>query len=360
MISTKSTITTSNNPPWYLEDDDSIDDDWFYASIKRYQQLSMFHLSYDIQSLDVLSHSNLLVVAGKFDLEQIELAVYQIPEKLIATCPLKEGLLHQRDFSFVAGARASSRDPVIQVKAVNGHGPLKIILLQKLRISSWKQKEQTDLLIQSHGLHLNRKPDFMKISKDMVVICEGTSVSILNISEFQLLHKLTLSSNVTGCDFDHKLTVCLSNGSISVFDIDSMKESTLRSVSKFISDIKCSSIKKSGPYQVACISESGQLAFFGNDDSGDLASFVPDMNDPLLNASVLRWCDNETIMVANMSQVIIFGVESSKLTKIFVHDAHKSFVSDCIPHPNMPKLIFSSDSRNRLHAWLYRDRKSVV
>ncbi|TRY68803.1 hypothetical protein TCAL_04671 [Tigriopus californicus] len=355
MIPTKSTISADNNPPWYLEDDDSMDDDWFYSSIKRYQQISMFHLSCDIQSLDVLARTNLLVLAGKFDLEQIELAVYEIPEKLTALCPLKEGLLHQRDFSFVAGSRTLSQDPVIQVKFVDVPGLLKVILLQKFKISSWERKTETDLLVISQELDLDRTPHFMDVSNKIIVISENSTMTVLNICQLQVLHKITLTNSVNGCSLSSSnLTICLSNGTVVDFNPDTMKKVRSTSVSTSFPKMKCSSMKKSGPYQLAFISEEDNLFFFKEHDPVPEAPFHPHPTG-LSNISAIKWNSDGTLIVSSLSQVIIFEVEVSKLTQIFVHDAHKSFIMDCIPHPTVPKLLFSSDSRKRLHAWLYNN-----
>ena len=76
--------------PW--DDDgasDSEEDDWLFSSLTCYNQLLMFHLNVQPQSVALAPGGNTLVVG---DGEKQELVVYRVPSKLVAGSKEKEGV----------------------------------------------------------------------------------------------------------------------------------------------------------------------------------------------------------------------------------------------------------------------------
>ena len=100
----------SINPPWFEgSEDDSEDDEWFYNSIKNYEQMCIYSIICKPAAIDIDVESRRLVIAGarsslrkpdKTDRRKFEIAVYSIPEKLVIYGNKeKEGLLSGRDLS---------------------------------------------------------------------------------------------------------------------------------------------------------------------------------------------------------------------------------------------------------------------
>ena len=143
-----------DDPPWIREgqdQDDEMDDEWFYASItrwdkgkvwncddgkanhlfSRYDHLCMYALSCRASSVAVSPDGGHLAVCGRViptsgaigegegESRVNELMVLSLPDKLLSSSPRQEGLTAKRDVAFKAGARETAHLPFLQVGLQN-------------------------------------------------------------------------------------------------------------------------------------------------------------------------------------------------------------------------------------------------
>lgn len=52
------------------------------------------------------------------------------------------------------------------------------------------------------------------------------------------------------------------------------------------------------------------------------------------------------------------GKDSFEILELFCHDGHKSDVLDSGPHPEIENLFLSSDVKNNLHAWSFKNKNT--
>ena len=92
-------------------------------------------------------------------------------------------------------------------------------------------------------------------------------------------------------------------------------------------------------------------------------SLPDELRDGVTN---FRWTGNGTgtssdppnLMVVTGTKIhvlIIGSSEDKKVSEIFCHDGHRAEILESVFHPGFRNLFFSSDSKNSLHAWSFKN-----
>eukprot|EP00095_Tigriopus_kingsejongensis_P006371 maker-scaffold42_size484952-snap-gene-3.32 protein:Tk06371 transcript:maker-scaffold42_size484952-snap-gene-3.32-mRNA-1 annotation:"hypothetical protein EHEL_021330" len=324
-------------------------------TLMAYHQLCMYHLTSQIRALAVSANRHLLCVAGDWETElQVDLAIYYIPEKLTTSSTYKEGLLPQRDFAFHAGAREGGQDGTIVQVMFQANAPsTTVILLQSNRISIWSHKRGTDLLEKIHTTDLKCSPPIsMKVHEDLIYVL-GTNWGLRLNLELKVTGQLDLGSEARLLTFQvdaSGLVVVTQPKKVSHYGLDLLEKP------------ETSVLDEAEINVLACdVYSRDRLAFISSDFRLHVAQ---DRTKPIIQTLAdvksvdgLSWVSADVIQLVSGSRIILFTVDGENVKDIFTHDPHKTLVTDCVHHPKVPNLFFSSDSANRLHAWRFDSGK---
>ena len=90
------------DPPWF-EDSDSENEDWMTENVNKYQHLFMYKLEHTPVKIKIHPEGKFVLLLSKTKKEVYELAIFKLPEKVLAVNSNEEGLLNSRELSLKCG-----------------------------------------------------------------------------------------------------------------------------------------------------------------------------------------------------------------------------------------------------------------
>ena len=114
----------------------------------------------------------------------VEIGLFSLPPKLLATCPVEQGLNNKRDFTLVAGARTECEEEKETVRQIRFLTDTTLVTQSAAGVCLWRQRPGTDLLEPlakySHG---ERELADMELGPGGSIYChDGAQVFRLNVA----------------------------------------------------------------------------------------------------------------------------------------------------------------------------------
>ena len=317
------------NPPWF-EDSDSTDDEEWMDSIQKYDHLFDFRLDHPVKIIKV-QDDNLLMV--KQHNSKWEVAIYQIPAKLLSKNSEEEGLLKSRELNLKYGYYTSSC--VIDAEFLPSE---KVALLVQYGLEILEAENDSDLLVKKHFVNLQHKPTRIKYNSSFtnIQICCANKLKIIG-NDLELNFEIEIPDSPDSIlDFiQTSANEFLIATESDVFRMNSKGETLNRF--KFETIMKRCSVTPT--FQISAITEHGKL-FIGciKDDFFEIKE-VSDIKD----CSDLKWIENQqSIMVTSNGKLHLVEFENEQTQNIFLHSASKKVksISAFASHPTIPSVIF--------------------
>ena len=314
------------NPPWF-EDSDSTDDEEWMDSIQKYDHLFDFRLDHPVKIIKV-QDDNLLMV--KQHNSKWEVAIYQIPAKLLSKNSEEEGLLKSRELNLKYGYYTSSC--VIDAEFLPSE---KVALLVQDGLEILETENDSDLLVKKHFVNLQHKPTRIKYNSSFgnIQICCANKLKIIG-NDLELNFEIEIPDSTK--DFiQTSANEFLIATESDVIQMNSRGETLNRF--KFETTIKRCRVTQT--FQISAITDHGKL-FIGRikDDTFKMKE-VSEIED----CSDLKWIANEQcIMVTSNEKLHLVQFENEQAQNIFTHSASKKvkFISAFASHPTIPSVIF--------------------
>jgi len=337
-------------PPWLQEADcgHTLDDEWFYASIQRYDHLYMYSLSCNVacMALDDKGHHLALVGRSRRGGQSEaghELMVFSLPDKLLmANCPAKEGLAGKRDFSLRAGYRGQHDNPTLAgcVQVCFGQNADEVLTLTCNKLTSWTRVEQADLYRADRQWDVSLGPARMHFHLGFVYVANGRNLTVINSQNGD--------STVTEwpsplADFkvdQHGDIIGVNANGRRITAEDQNKErqtETLKNVALCKEDDRLTALVRGQSLVINCLNEP----------------VCELQNEDLLDVSNMWWWTKESLVAACRSVLNVYNFKGNSLSLAFRHDGHAGRVTAWSNHPNVARLSFSVDDEGALHAWQF-------
>ena len=181
-----------------------------------------------------------------------------------------------------------------------------------------------------------------------LVFTERT-VTKLDLDSGTVKSKLRLGKKICAAKMAGPTSVSVvhQDGSVASYDL---KSRVL--LNKVSSGLSC-------PTEMADFNHRGEIASVGGPPSGRQLqiltkdqTLVSEMEEPPSN---LIWDNFENVITTHGSTCQVHKKIGGEIRKVFCHDGHKSGIEACSAHPSVKNLVFSTDSSNNLHAWVYAE-----
>lgn len=344
------------------------EDEWFFQSIRRYEDLLMYDVQGVISCAVFRNDSRLLLASSREHAHEVwELSV---PEKL--TAGPDAGLTKDRDFSLITAAYTPNRTKemlVMNLKVVLS-GP-KGVCIYNIPSSS----DPTDVM--SHILDIRNDTVDATLAQSESSIYSATDVTNLtdfnfNTNKVSLLS--SLPSQINREDRDNalsissivyrsgKLYVGLSEKGITyVYELGTGKviqEITAPDTSSGFWKVDISHDEKF----VAFANSNGRVNVY---DTRKLSEAVFDkkkeVQDHTISNHQIQFSPSGNLLsLSGYSKLVeVFDVsENSDGAEVFCHDGHRgeqiSTILTHLWHPSQSKLVFSADDMGTLQAWRFK------
>lgn len=357
----------------YEHDSDGSDDDWFFTSIKRYDDLLMYNLHGVASCITFNDNDRFLVAVSREKVNEIwELS---IPEKLVSgteSLPSKN-----RDFSMItAGYTTENISQMVSV-------PNGFIASQSTEVVLYSiptKQDFSDMIQQKNKIRSCIKPVSLSKLNDEIYSCShlfdveaynlstesSTSLQPQNISNGEELRDLTV-----GCTRTSQLGLSLgAKNSCTLVTLDPRNVSAASVIHE--SSIQQDSnnaatalswtfdITPDGTY-VAFASSKGNIRIYDTRSTKmPLVNSNMNVEETSVNPNI-RFGSSSLLSVSGYDKCInIYNIKSSlsELTHIFCHDGHRNNgmkeVLIHIWHPSSENLIFSADNTGELQSWRFK------
>ena len=314
------------NPPWF-EDSDGTDDEEWMDSIQKYDHLFDFRLDHPVKIIKV-QDDNLLMV--KQHNSKWEVAIYQIPAKLLSKNSEEEGLLKSRELNLKYGYYTSSC--VIDAEFLPSE---KVALLVQDGLEILETENDSDLLVKKHFVNLQHKPTRIKYNSSFrnIQICCANKLKFVG-NDLELNFEIEIPDSIK--DFiQTSANEFLIATESNVIQMNSRGETLNRF--KFETTMKRCSVTQT--FQISAITENGKL-FIGRikDDTFKMKEVLE-----IEGCSDLKWIANEQcIMVTSNEKLHLVQFENEQAQNIFTHSTSKKVksISAFTSHPTIPSVIF--------------------
>ncbi|XP_068236117.1 WD repeat-containing protein 73-like isoform X1 [Palaemon carinicauda] len=349
------------------------DDEWFYSSFKRYDDLSMYNVQGSISSMALKGNSKLLLASSRG--QHHEILELSVPKKIIAG--KDSGLTRDRDFGVLTGGYTTGL-----VKRIL---PLQagVVTSESTGINFYSipnSLDDTDIImlkqvikkdVESYPIADANSVVYYGIDISDVVTYDLSSETSKNISlvpdSTESLSK-DINSGAIGdlCSKYGNIYICL-NHSGNVLIFDPRKNHLLQK------GIYCEPL---GGRWTLDVSDSGHyVATFGSNgclrlyDSRNFNKFLWNkdfkVQEEFKSKSDECICvklspHNNLVSVSGIDRNIhISGInEIPKDDNLFIHDGHRDreiqSISTHLWHPEQENLLFSADDTGQLQAWRFK------
>ncbi|MPC11976.1 WD repeat-containing protein 73 [Portunus trituberculatus] len=339
------------------------DDEWFYSSIRRYDDLLMYDVHGDISCSTFYDSTKILLGVSRGSLH--ELLLLSVPDKLLAG--RNAGLVKSRDFNQVAAAyTATSVKKLVRVGS-------RVVAAEEGGIYLYSVPDPNNASDVISLLSTLKKDvagkTVLAVSGNHVYAGDSLSnLSILDLSSEKAHIPVTLSNATKRngdiseiVSVDDKLYICLKNEGCLLI-CDHRTNSILQEVQvKKPSGVWTMNASKDGNF-VALASSRGRVSVLDtrythrevfshsleyalNRTGNVTVHFSP--SDPLLSVSGL----NSVVEIMNYK----CGEGDSK---VFSHDGHRGKCVHTIVthlwHPLQKNLLFSADDTGKINAWRFK------
>ena len=316
------------NPPWF-EDSESEDEDWLFDSIQKYDHLFEFKFELDLPlKIIKVQDDNLLMV--KQHNSKWEVAIYQIPAKLLSKNSEEEGLLKSRELNLKYGYYTSSC--VIDAEFLPSE---KVALLVQDGLEILETQNDSDLLVKKHFVNLQYKPTRIKYNSSFrnVQTCCANELKIIG-NNFELNFEIEIP------DFIKDFIQTPANEFLIATDSEVIR---MNAKGEPLHRFKFETIMKrcsvTPTFQISAITEHGKLFIGHITDNVFKIREVTEIED----CSDLKWIENQhSIMVTSNEKLHLVEFENQKTQSIFTHSASKKAksISAFASHPTIPSVIF--------------------
>ncbi|CAL4103127.1 unnamed protein product [Meganyctiphanes norvegica] len=357
----------------YEDDSDGSDDDWFFNSIKRYDDLLMYDLHGVLSCITFNDSDRFLVAVTRENVNEIwELS---IPEKLVLgknSLPSKN-----RDFSMITAGYTTEK--ILQMVAV----PIGFVASHSKDVIIYSipsSHDFSDVIKQKLKIRSCDEPASLVTIKDKIYSCCRLS----DVEAYDLSTELSISlqpPNISktevsrvdtiGCMRSSQLGLSLGlKGSCTVVTLDRRDGSTasviyepsihqnnngLTSTESFTFDITPDGI------YIALASSKGNIKVYDtrNSKKAILSKNIYVGESPVFHN--IKFGSSSLLSVSGYDRLVhIFDIKSSlsELTNVFRHDGHRNTGIKTIVthewHPSSDNLIFSADNTGELQSWTFK------
>ena len=339
---------------------DSEEDDWMFSTLNLYNQLLMFHLTVQPGSVDLPPSGTTLVVG---DGDKQELVIYRVPSKLMAKSKEQEGLKNNRDFGLVAGTVNAGK-----VKGVKFMGEERLLTCREggEGVDVWGWGEE-DLLERKAVLDkCGFEPEMLAVREEECFLGGENLVGKRKLekgdwSSRKLDGKGDISCLYTEGDGE-VVWVAQTGGVVSCVDwrVEGVA-SKLRLGGADADQWDTAFLPHGDSVGVVGVSSAsgGSVGLWDTRQGG-----IPVCQHPLQLSPTLYQTGSAPKVVAGCGTVLLSTGHTvsvynpTNLHLLFQHEGHKQKdqlvnVTSMAIHPTVEMLVFSGDSRQRLHAWIF-------
>ncbi|XP_064639726.1 WD repeat-containing protein 73-like isoform X2 [Lineus longissimus] len=361
--------TAFDPDPRFVDNED--EDDWLFASMKRYKNLHMFDLQYPVKSLAWVNSNTICVATRKpVGAEILEL---NLPEKLLAETREDEGLCNSRDFHLPSGGLCERH--IVDVKCIPESRLVFCSHEADNSVSVWQLGTDTKDVIQEvkilKNISPNSDPSLIALHDNHVnKVAFGSTTSNISLSDVETGENLyntlgcTNSSRLIGLDFQKEniILTCTQQGHFNSFDI--REKPPTNSVEIFNPDPKdsCAAMCVKDDV-VAVATRRGKIILKDLRSAGDVCSLDTGLcsggADVCVQFSPSQ--DNVLSLSGYNQNVNVYNYQQDTICPLFVHDGH--WKADGLStdvkiwthswHPEQSHLVLSSGTDGSLHAWDY-------
>ena len=336
------------NPPWF-EDSESDDDDWMSQNIAKYEHLFMYKLEHSPLKIKIHPEGKHILLLSRTKKSKFELAIFKLPEKLLAVNKEEEGLLNSRELTLKCGFY---HEQIVLDCEFWPHSENSIIALLLGKLELYKVKEdESDLLVMNQSISID-PCKLIKVCDKTVVLISDYSVQLVD-HDFKV-SKTLKETGVLDCLVTPEAILILKWNELKIEDLSGNLKNTIYFGFNLSSPVALFTFGSS-ILLAAKLNDTLLHAEFKLTDTTLHFEELSEYSD----CETIKWTKSGSLIAVQEKKIQVYNRTSKNVT--FEHEASKKStkILDFSPHPSVAtqKILLCIDDAKSLQAFSIESAK---